>query len=315
MSKKTETQIEKPEMKSADDLIVKIENEKLGITQPEVSAKLEEKNPVKQESLLQDKEDHPSNEEEKSADDQSEVELQLEEGEDKQAPQEKNKKEDAKADAPTDEVDDYGNPISPAKTYSEAEVQQMIRDRLKRGNHTEQQQQVQEATKDFKADPASEDSWETQLEGFIEKTLSKINSKQHETDWRKKEEATQAEFEDKFTSGMEKYSDFKDVVSNKPITNSMMLAARSMQDPAAFIYAACKQHPGEVERIAKLQDPVAQIAEVGRLEERMKKAKMITKAPAPPKKVLGDASSDMPKRSVDQLIQEHAKSKIMNVRR
>lgn len=303
-------------IKSADKLIIQTENEKLGKQQPE---------PVKEDKPQQKSEVPPSEEKPvkeeapESTSDQKEEEPKEESSEERQEPQEKTEEQTASSDdSSTDETDDYGNPVSKGKLYTEEQVQKMIRDRLARGRMAnqspEQSQQVQEAARDFKADPESSESWETQLEGFIEKTLTKISTKQSEAEWKQKEEASQAEFEDKFTTGMTRYNDFRDVVSNKPITNSMMLATRSMQDPAAFIYAACKQHPAEVERIAKIQDPVTQIAEIGRLEERMKKAKTITKAPAPAKKVTGDMSDAMPVKSVDQLIQEHAKSKIMNRR-
>lgn len=296
-------------IKSADDLIVQTENQKLGIVAAEPAKEIK---PQKAELPESDSNKEPKSEDEQALD-QKESEPKEEASEQKLEPQEKPKEESSSDESSDDETDDYGNPIGKGKTYTEAEVQAMIRDRLKRGSHTEQPQ-VQDAVKDFKADPNSEESWESQLEGFIEKTISKITTKQQDLQWKQKEEASQAEFEDKFTSGMGKYNDFRDVVGNKPITNSMMMAARTMQDPAAFIYAACKQHPGEIERISKIQDSIAQIAEVGRLEERMKKARTITKAPAPAKKVTGDASHELPKRSIDQLINEHAKTRIMNRR-
>lgn len=294
-------------IKSADDLIVQTENQKLGIVAPEPAK--EQKPQTEETPAVEDKK--PESEEDASPKDTKEPE------EDKKEPQEKPQEDNAKDESLDDETDDYGNPIAKGKTYTEEQVNAMIRDRLARDRQsrgTPQEQQIQDAAKDFKADPNSSESWETQLEGFIETTITKMKTKQHEVEWKAKEEASQAEFEEKFTTGMGKYNDFSAVVTGKPITNSMMLATRSMQDPAAFIYAACKQHPAEVDNIAKMQDPVAQIAAIGRLEERMKKAKTITKAPSPPKKVTGDTSDDMPKQSIDQLIVSHAKSKIMNKR-
>lgn len=301
-------------IKSADDLIVQTENQKLGIVAPEPAK--EQKTPQKAESPESDSGKEPKAEGEQASD-QKESEPKEEASEQKLEPQEKPKEDSASDDSDSNEVDDYGNKVEKPKLYTEEQVQKMIRDRLARGkaNQTsEQSQQVQEAAKDFKADPESSEGWEQQLESFIEKTITKVSQKSQQEDWHKKEQELQDQFEDKFTRGMNRYNDFRDVVADKPISNSMMLATRSMQDPAAFIYAACKQHPAEIARIAKIPDSVTQIAEIGRLEERMKKAKVITKAPKPAKKITGDMSDAMPKRSIDQLIQEHAKSKIMNRR-
>ena len=68
----------------------------------------------------------------------------------------------------------------------------------------------------------------------------------------------------------------------------MTVATRSLKDPAAFIYAAAKRNPEELARIANLSDPYAQMVEIGRLEERMRKNKSTTSAPKP----LGRATDD-----------------------
>lgn len=304
-------------MKSADDLIVQTENQKLGIVAPEPP---KEKNPIKQEIQSEDKASKSSNQEDKLASDQGASESQSKEEEGKPEGQETVPLEDSKSDSEAtssdEETDDYGNPIAKGKTYTEEQVQLMIRDRLardrqSRGNSSQQDQQVQDAAKDFKSDPNSEESWEAQLESFIEKTLTKVSQKQQNEEWKRREELSQSEFETKFTQGMSRYGDFQDVVGGKPISNSMMMATRSMQDPAAFLYAACKGHSKEIEQIAQMPDAVSQIAAIGRLEERMKKARTVTKAPAPSKKITGDFTDSMPKQSIDQLIMQHAKSKIM----
>jgi len=90
---------------------------------------------------------------------------------------------------------------------------------------------------------------------------------------------------------MSKYQDFRDVVGSKPITNAMLMAIRNIENPAAFIYAASKQHPQEIERIAKL-DHYDQMVEMGRLEERMKKARTATKAAKPVISPKGDTPND-----------------------
>ncbi len=70
-----------------------------------------------------------------------------------------------------------------------------------------------------------------------------------------------------------------------------------------------------MERISKIPDSDVQIAEMARLEERMKKPKITTNAPKPSRKISGDATSEMPKHSIDQLIATHAREKIVHTRR
>lgn len=210
-------------------------------------------------------------------------------------------------------VDEYGTEVPPPRTYTEEEVQRMIRERLQRGNQGQQQatqQQVQQAAQDFTPDPASSDNWETQLEGFVEKTIVKLNQTQQRTNWEAKERETQAKFEENFNTGMVKYADFKEVVAGKPITDAMMMATRDMSNPAAFIYAASKMQPKELERIAQIQDPYIQAREIGKLDERMRKRPAVSNASKPATKVKGD----MPDRShtsnsIDFLIQQDAKRK------
>lgn len=292
-------------IKSADDLIVHDEAKKLGKDVPVIPAVVAVE--AEPEKVIEAPEpDVPE-------------ELPLAANEEKTEPA---KEAEAASDTgettetAVDGEDAYGNKIAPAKMYSEEEVQRMIRERLARGRQSAPEQtQVQEAAKDFKADPESEESWEAQLGDFVEQKIAQIEEKKQQAVWQQREQTSQQEFEDKFTTGMGKYGDFTNVVQGKPITSSMMMATRSMDDPAAFIYAACKQQPAEIERIAKMQDPYAQIAEMGRLEERMKKSRILTAAPRPAKRVSGDTTTEAPKYSIDQLIATHAKDKIMNMRR
>jgi len=215
-------------------------------------------------------------------------------------------------------VDEYGNEVVPPKTYTEEDVQRMIRDRLSRGRHAEQaptQQQIQQASDDFKSDPNSEESWETQLESFVERTIEKRQAKQNEAQWRQQEAAKQAEFESKFSSGMNKYGDFHKVVQplveQGKLTDPMILATRGLSDPAAFVYAASKLHPQELDRISHIQDSYAQASEIGRLHERMVKSRnAVSNAPKPletPKGDLPNKGSEKP--NIDYLIQKHAQEK------
>lgn len=290
-----------PTIKSADDLIIKDEAAKLGKVIPETKAEEPAAPPV------EDKE--PSVPEQKS----DEPEVPEEETEGTEEKPEEVKEEETSESPNDEEVDEYGTKIgkkkSSEKLYTEEEVQNMIRDRLKRGKHSEQNPEVQQAAKDFTPDPESEESYEAQLEGFIEKTIDKIAKRASEKEWRQREEESQAEFEIKFNKGMAKYPDFAEVVRGKPISTAMMMAARAMKDPAAFLFAACKQHPKEIERIANIPDPYAQSLEMGRLEEKMKRSRTIPASPRPSQKVASDASDDMPQLSIDARIAQHAKTK------
>jgi hypothetical protein len=70
----------------------------------------------------------------------------------------------------------------------------------------------------------------------------------------------------------------------------MTIATRAMSDPAAFLYAAAKRHPTELQRISNISDPYVQMVEVGRLEERMRKNKPVSKAPRPLTQTREDAT-------------------------
>ena len=218
-------------------------------------------------------------------------------------------------------IDEYGNPIEKPKTYSEEDVQRIVRDRLSRGKHAEQQpptqREVIQRSDDFKVDPNSDENWEVQLENFIEKTIEKKQTKANQEQWQKQEMARQIDFESKFSTGMTKYADFHNVVSplvgEGKITDSMMLATRNLENPAAFIYGASKLHSQDLERISRIADPYVQAAEVGRLHERMVKTRNnISNAPKP----LDPPRADMPIKmnnqpSLENRIDAYAKQKRM----
>jgi hypothetical protein len=276
--------------RSADNLIVSEEARKLGTPMPgEVANKpIEEK--------LEDNINPDTS--------QEEIPVSLE------VPEEK--KEDTSS---VDEnVDEYGNPVAKAKTYTEEEVQAMIRKRLK-DRHIEQPVQAPEKKPAPVEGEESETNWKQELKEVIKETAQEVEKETQEKQWRRNEEIAQVEFESKFSTSMQKYSDFEKVVSGKPITAAIMVAARDMQDPAAFLYAACKQNPGEIERIAKIPNAVTQGVEIGRLEERMRKARVITTAPVPAKRISGDATFEPLKQDIDSLIHSHGKSKIRDNRK
>lgn len=201
-------------------------------------------------------------------------------------------KEEQEEEESSSETDDYGNTKPKAKTYTEDEVHERINKavrermaRFERNNPTQQQalpQQVQQqVAQDYTYNPDGEGNWQQQLESFVEQTFTKINQRQVSEAQQQREARVQAEFQDKFTQGMEKFSDFRQVVEHQPITDPMTIALRGLKDPASFIYAASKRHPEELQRISQIPDNVAQMVEMGKLEERMRKNATGTKAPRP----------------------------------
>lgn len=200
------------------------------------------------------------------------------------------------------ELDDYGNEKAPPKTFTEDEVNerinQAVRDRLARlernsGQQQPGQAQVQQAAQQgFEYNAESSESWQQQLESFVEQTVTRMSYKQAQQAQQLKEQHAHAEFEQKFRSGMGKFNDYVAVVGQQPITDAMTLASRGMKDPAAFFYAASKRAPQELQRIAQIPDQYAQMVEIGKLEERMRQSKPTanTKTPKPIGKMQEDSS-------------------------
>ena len=158
--------------------------------------------------------------------------------------------------------------------------------------------EVQQAAKDFEYNPDESGDWQQQLAQFVRQEVKSMARVEQEEQERHRESQVQAEFETKFRNGMVKFEDFRDVISSLPceITNPMTLATRAMDNPAAFLYAAAKRHPQELERISKIRDPYAQVTEMGKLEERMRKNKPTTKAPRPLGRTPEDSHSNAPKK-------------------
>lgn len=194
------------------------------------------------------------------------------------------------------EMDSYGNDKESPRTYTEDEVNERInfavRERLSRQerNTTQPSQaQMQQATKQgFEYNSDSQESWQQQLEAFVEQTFNKISQKQLQATYEAKERESQEVFERKFHNGMSKFKDFHHVVGDKPITDAMVTATRAFEDPAAFLYAAAKKIPQELERISKIKDQYAQMVEIGKLEERLRKSKSSTNTPRPSGKIKDD---------------------------
>lgn len=222
--------------------------------------------------------------------------------------------DDDSEETSSSELDDYGNEKPAPRVYSEDEVNERInkavRDRLSRGQQQQEpvQQQQQQQQQTFNNDGDSEQAWQQQLEGFVEQTFNKLNQKQLTMRQQQQEQQLQNQFEEKFHQGMGKFADFRDVVGQHHITDAMTLATRAMSDPAAFLYAAAKQNPAELQRIAAIPDQYSQMVEMGRLEERMRKNKAATNAPRPLQKTRQDSTMPASKKErdndIDDLIRE-----------
>lgn len=218
------------------------------------------------------------------------------------------------AETTAQDTDDYGTEIpKQEKVYTQAEVDarinEAIRRRLKEKAEQPVQQPIQQQPQQqqqFEYDASAGDSWEVQLESFIENTLTKREQKQQQQQWQQQEQDTQANFEIKFNTGAAKYADFESTVLGKAITPQMVIATRGMDDPAAFIYAAAKTQAPELERISKIYDPYAQAIELGRLEERMRKARgSASKAPRPIEQPRGDVSEKVERKwSIDDKLRQ-----------
>ena len=214
---------------------------------------------------------------------------------------------------PEKQLDDYGNEEEP--------VSDVIRDRLARQARKHEAEinalraqlaqqgassEVQQAARDFEYDPESSGDWQQQLAAFVKQTVNHMSREEQEARHRQDEAQRQYEFESKLRTGMEKFTDFVDVLSSLPfqITNPMTLATRDMKDPAAFLYAAAKRQPQELERISKIRDPYAQAREMGNLEERMRRNKPTTNAPRPPGRAVEDASTPALKKKSEPTIED-----------
>lgn len=223
------------------------------------------------------------------------------------------------------EYDEYGNPkermSKGMKERLDRKEKQHQRDILQRESEINALRaqlanqgvnaQVQQAAKDFEYDPEAQGDWQHQLSSLVKHTINEMKTEElshHQKQIDAQKQATDAqahrEFEGRFTQGMERFSDFRDVVSSQPIDDAMTLALRGMDDPASFIYAAAKRTPKELERISKLPDPYVRMVEMGKLEERMRRNKAITTAPRPLSRSNDDGGMPEPKRKSEPTIEE-----------
>lgn len=237
---------------------------------------------------------------------------------DEEAPEEPNQSDDNSEEEEPEkksarEYDDYGNEKEPENEVIRERLARQARKHEAELNALRSQlaqqgasQQVQQAAKDFEYDPDASGDWQQQLASFVKQTVNSMTRDEQDRKTRQQEMEAQHEFEGKFKNGMNKFDDFADVISSLPfeISNPMTLATRAMSDPAAFLYAAAKRNPQELERISKMRDPYAQMAEMGKLEERMRRNKPTTKAPRPLSRDTDDAGMPAPKKNKELSIED-----------
>lgn len=238
------------------------------------------------------------------------------------APEEPIQAAHSEPEQPTENVvDEYGNDAK-QKTYTEEQVNerinQAVRDRLarlERNQNQPSQQQVQQATQSgFEYNPDSAESWQGQLENFVKQTVVKMSTDQARQAQEQREHQSQMEFETKFHSGKAKFHDFNEVVGAQPITDAMVLASRSLSDPAAFFYAAAKRAPKELAEIANIPDQYGQMMALGRLEQKMKQTRQSTSAPKPASRIRGDVpikqQQERREPTIEEMIQQDAARKL-----
>lgn len=278
---------------SIDDLLMGVGNSQQPAT-PEHKEKLqEEKAPV--EEIEEDAPEYGDTDESDNNSDKSDDDTDESDAETDDEAEEKPEKKGESDDEPEFEEDEYGNKkermskgMKDRLDRKEKQHQREIEQRDHELQSLRQQlssngasQEVQQAVKDFKYDPNEEVAWEKQLSDFVKSTVSNMDTEQKQKERQRQEDTVQREFHQKFTKGMDRFSDFREVVGAQPMDDAMTLSLRAMADPSAFIYAASKRHPQEIERISKLPDPYVRMVEMGKLEERMRRNKPTTKAPRP----------------------------------
>jgi hypothetical protein len=285
---------------SIDDLLAGVGNSQQAAT-PEHKDKLEKQ--IEEKAPVEEIEPETP-----SYDDEPEEKLEAETPDDEPEDEQNPEPEDVK-----DELDEYGNKKELMSRHMKERLEkkekehrreieqrdfelQQLRQQLSNQGASKE---VQQAVKDFKFDPKDDTGWEQQLSEFVKATVQNMNVEQQHKERQVQEQRIEREFSQKFTKGMERFGDFREIVGKQPIDDAMTLSLRGMADPAAFIYAASKRNPQELERISKLADPYARMVEMGKLEERMRRNKTTTKTPKPLGRPREDATTKAPVKERD----------------
>ena len=122
-----------------------------------------------------------------------------------------------------------------------------------------------------------------EAEKVVDGRLSKAQQMEAERRAQYEQHRVMSSWQDRQVAAIEKYADFEEVVgeSDVPISREMGQAIVE-SDVGTDIAYYLAQNPDEAKRIASLS-PIRQIAEIGKLEDRVSKpaAKALTKAPEP----------------------------------
>lgn len=287
---------------SIDDLLMGVGNSQQPAT-PEHKEKVQEQNEPIEEIDNNEVTEYEDDIENDHSDDTSDDRYDSDDDQEDNQENERDQTETTQSD--DEEVDDYGN--------KKERMPRGMEERLARKDKQYQQEvaqrdheiaqlraqlasqgasrEVQQAVKDFEYNPNNEQDWQQQLSDFVKHTVTNMHHEQQQQQISAREQYQEMEFRKKFTQGMERFGDFREVVGKLPMDDDMTRALRGMDDPTAFIYAAAKRQPGEIERIAKLADPYKRMVEMGKLEERMRRNKPTTKAPRPLGRTREDATT------------------------
>ena len=122
-----------------------------------------------------------------------------------------------------------------------------------------------------------------EAEKVVDGRLSKVHQQEAERKASEAQHRVMSSWQDRQAAAAEKYADFEEVVgeSDAPISREMGQAIVESEVGTDIAYYLA-QHPDEAKRIASLS-PIRQIAEIGKLEDRVSKPapKALTKAPEP----------------------------------
>lgn len=285
--------------------------------------RIEEETGLKPEPIQEIEQEAPSHESNEENNHQDATEHQQEVNEDSEQHRiDESSQQPSQNDDNASEFDEYGNKIDKkGRVYTQEEVNAMLRDRNSRGEFAKQEAERirQEAIREYQEslrqqqnqeiNSESGEDWKQEFESLVVETLSKHEQRQRQILQQQELARQNAEFAIKFNKGAEKYPDFEGVVAVENLTPDMIFATRGMSDPAAFLYAASKTQTQELQRISRLNDPYVQAVELGKLEERMRKAKYVSSnSPKPVSQVRGDVSTNEKPMTIDDKLRiEEAK--------
>ena len=178
-------------------------------------------------------------------------------------------------------TDEYGLEAEAEKLYTKAELNEQINRamrerlaRLERNNPPPQQpmqQQQQAQSQGFQYDENSNLDWQQQLENFTMQVIDKRENMRAQQIQQAKEHQRMSEFEQKFKQGMDKFSDYHEVVGKFRIQDDMLMATEDINNPAALFYVAAKRMPEELSKICQIESPLARAAAIGRLDAKLRK--------------------------------------------